>query len=59
MSDTISNDPIPALSTLTEDEEMFKEAVRDFAVSEIMPRATEMDENQALDADLLSVEPWS
>ncbi len=32
---------------------MFRDAVRDFAESEIGPRVTEMDRNQALDADLL------
>jgi len=53
MSDTIKNDPIPALSTLSEEEEMFREAVRDFAESEITHRAAEMDENQSMDPDLL------
>jgi alkylation response protein AidB-like acyl-CoA dehydrogenase len=42
-----------ALTTLSEEEEMFREAVRDFAESEIAPRVTEMDRNQALDADLI------
>jgi len=53
MSEPISNDPAPALTTLSEEEEMFREAVRDFAESEIAPRVIEMDRNQALDADLL------
>jgi alkylation response protein AidB-like acyl-CoA dehydrogenase len=42
-----------ALTTLSEEEEMFREAVRDFAESEIAPRAAEMDRNQAMDADLI------
>lgn len=53
MSEPISIDPTPALTTLSEEEEMFREAVRDFAESEIAPRVSEMDRNQALDADLL------
>jgi alkylation response protein AidB-like acyl-CoA dehydrogenase len=53
MSDSTSNDSIPALSTLTEEEQMFREAVRDFAESEITPRVTAMDENMAFDPDLL------
>jgi alkylation response protein AidB-like acyl-CoA dehydrogenase len=53
MSDTISSQPAPALSTLSEEEEMFREAVRDFAETEIAPRAGDMDKNQAFDADLL------
>ncbi len=42
-----------ALSTLSEEEEMFREAVRDFAQSEVTPRVTEMDRAQALDPDLI------
>ncbi len=42
-----------ALTTLTEDESMFREAVRDFATSEIAPRVTEMDRVQALDPELI------
>jgi alkylation response protein AidB-like acyl-CoA dehydrogenase len=53
MSDTISSQPAPALSTLSEEEEMFREAVRDFAEAEIAPRVGDMDKNQAFDADLL------
>ena len=53
MSDPISTDPAPALSTLSEEEGMFREAVRDFAESEIAPRVNEMDRNQAYDPDLL------
>ena len=43
----------PALTTLSEEEEMFREAVRDFAESEIAPRVAEMDRNQAFDTDLV------
>jgi alkylation response protein AidB-like acyl-CoA dehydrogenase len=57
MSDPISNDAstdaFPALTTLSEEEEMFREAVRDFAESEITPRVIEMDRNQQYDPDLL------
>ncbi len=53
MSEPNSTDPAPALTTLSEEEEMFREAVRDFAESEVAPRVIEMDRNQALDADLL------
>ncbi len=42
-----------ALSTLSEEEDMFREAVRDFAESEITPRVTEMDRAQAMDPDLI------
>ncbi len=42
-----------ALSTLTEDEAMFREAVRDFAESEIAPRVASMDKNQKLDPELI------
>jgi len=43
----------PALTVLSEEEEMFRDAVRDFAEREIGPRVTEMDRNQAMDADLI------
>lgn len=50
---TVLNDVRPALTTLSEDEEMFREAVRDFAESEVAPRAPRMDQEQKLDADLI------
>jgi len=53
MSSPNSTDPAPALTTLSEEEEMFREAVRDFAETEIAPRVPEMDRNQCFDADLL------
>jgi butyryl-CoA dehydrogenase len=43
----------PALTSLTEQEAMFKEAVRDFATSEIAPRVGAMDEAQEMDGDLV------
>jgi len=42
-----------ALTTLSEEENMFREAVRDFAESEIAPRVAEMDRSQAFDPDLI------
>ncbi|MGD2121410.1 MAG: acyl-CoA dehydrogenase [Gemmatimonadota bacterium] len=53
MSDTTSNEFPNALTSLTEEEKMFREAVRDFAESEITPLVNEMDENQAYHPDLL------
>lgn len=50
---TLISDARPALTTLTEQERMFQEAVRDFATAEIAPRAIEMDEAQQMDADLI------
>ena len=43
----------PALSELTEEELMFKEAVRDFAESELAPRVLAMDEAAKIDPDLI------
>ena len=53
MSDQNRTEGAPALTMLSEEEEMFREAVRDFAESEIAPRTTEMDRNEAFDADLI------
>lgn len=50
---SLLSDARPALTTLTEQEQMFQEAVRDFATAEIAPRAMAMDEAQQMDADLL------
>jgi alkylation response protein AidB-like acyl-CoA dehydrogenase len=41
------------LTQLSEDEEMFRDAVREFANSEIAPRAAHMDEAQQMDAALI------
>jgi alkylation response protein AidB-like acyl-CoA dehydrogenase len=51
---SILSDTRPALSTLSEQERMFQEAVRDFAASEIAPKTMEMDEAQQMDADIVS-----
>lgn len=45
---------IPALTMLTEEEAMFREAVRDFAEAELAPRAIEMDTAEKLDPDVIS-----
>ena len=46
-------EPTPALTSLSEQEEMFQEAVREFAVGEIRPRVQQMDEAQAVDPGLV------
>ncbi|MEX2465837.1 MAG: acyl-CoA dehydrogenase family protein, partial [Gemmatimonadota bacterium] len=51
---TLLTEPRPALTTLSEDERMFQEAVRDFAQSEIAPKVREMDEAQQMDAGIIS-----
>ena len=43
----------PALTSLSDEEQMFREAVRDFATSEITPLVSQMDRRQELDAGLL------
>ena len=43
-----------ALTTLTEDETLFREAVRDFAESVIAPRVHQMDGDQQMAPDLIS-----
>jgi alkylation response protein AidB-like acyl-CoA dehydrogenase len=53
MMATILASEHPALTQLSEEEEMFREAVRDFAETEIGPRVGRMDEEQRLDPDLL------
>ncbi|HKS29949.1 MAG TPA: acyl-CoA dehydrogenase [Pyrinomonadaceae bacterium] len=42
------------LTTLTEDEEMFRSSVREFAEGELRPRVEEMDERAKLDPSLIS-----
>jgi len=44
---------IPPLTSLTEDEQMLKDAAADFANSAIRPRVEEMDESAKLDPDLV------
>ena len=53
MSTVLTDQSRPPLTQLSDDEQLFREAVRDFATSEIAPRATRMDEAQEIDADLL------
>lgn len=50
---TVLSSSQPALTTLSEQEQMFQEAVRDFAASEIGPRVMEMDEAQKMDPGLI------
>jgi alkylation response protein AidB-like acyl-CoA dehydrogenase len=50
---TLIHDAPRALTRLSEQEKMFQEAVRDFAVSEIAPRAIEMDQTQCIHPGLI------
>jgi alkylation response protein AidB-like acyl-CoA dehydrogenase len=50
---TVLAAPRPALTTLTEEEQMFREAVRDFADTEVAPRVMAMDEAERMDPDLI------
>ena len=43
----------PALTSLSDEEQMFREAVRDFSTSAIAPLVSQMDRSQELDAGLL------
>jgi butyryl-CoA dehydrogenase len=52
MSTVLTERARPALTLLSEDEQLFREAVRDFATSEIGPRVMRMDEAQEIDQDL-------
>ena len=53
MSATDATSARPGLTTLSEDEAAFREAVRAFAEGEIKPLVTHMDEHAQLDAGLL------
>jgi alkylation response protein AidB-like acyl-CoA dehydrogenase len=44
---------IPALTTLSEDEELFRASVREFAEGEVRPRVEKMEHASKLDADLI------
>jgi short-chain 2-methylacyl-CoA dehydrogenase len=44
----------PALTMDSEEDQMFREAVRDFATSEVAPLAAEMDEKQEMNSALVS-----
>jgi alkylation response protein AidB-like acyl-CoA dehydrogenase len=50
---TVLTDIHPALTTLSEQERMFQEAVRDFATSEIAPKIMAMDKAQQMDRGLV------
>jgi len=43
----------PALTTLSEEEEQFRAAIREFAEGEVRPRVEEMDKEAHLDGDLI------
>ena len=43
----------PALTSLSDEEQMFREAVRDFSTSDIAPLVSQMDRSQELDVGLL------
>ena len=45
----------PPLTVLGDDEAMFREAVRDFAESELAPRVPRMDAAQQMDSELISM----
>jgi len=45
--------PTPALTSLTEEEELFRRTVRDFAESEVQPHVKEMDEAGKFRPDLI------
>ncbi len=51
---TVLTDFHPALTTLSEQEKMFQEAVRDFAASEMVPLVRSMDESQQMDRNLIA-----
>jgi alkylation response protein AidB-like acyl-CoA dehydrogenase len=44
---------MPALTALTEEEELFRQSVREFAEGEVRPRVEEMEKNSKLDQDLI------
>ncbi len=53
MSQTIEQQSLHPLTTLSEDEEMFRASVREFAEGELRPRVEEMDEQGKLDPALI------
>ena len=52
MPDTLA--PAPALTVLSEDEELFRQTVREFAEQEVAPHVKEMDEAGKFRPDLIS-----
>jgi alkylation response protein AidB-like acyl-CoA dehydrogenase len=55
MSTAVTEALRSALTTLSEEEAMFRDAVRDFAASEIAPLSSEMDERQEMDPNLIKM----
>jgi alkylation response protein AidB-like acyl-CoA dehydrogenase len=53
MSQTVEQQTSHPLTTLSEDEEMFRTSVREFAEGELRPRVEEMDEQGRLDPALI------
>ncbi len=53
MSQTIEPQSLHPLTTLSEDEEMFRQSVSEFAMGELKPRVEEMDEQGKLDPALV------
>lgn len=53
MSNSMTSDARPAVTTLSDDEIAFRDAVRDFAEGEIKPLVTKMDEHAQLEPSLL------
>src|SRR5690348_2935936 len=45
--------PTGALTQLSEDEQMFRQTVRQFAIEQIAPRSRRMDETQEMDAAII------
>jgi short-chain 2-methylacyl-CoA dehydrogenase len=54
MTSTLTDSFRHALTNLTEEEEMFRDAVRDFATAEVTPLVSRMDEEQKMDEGLIS-----
>jgi alkylation response protein AidB-like acyl-CoA dehydrogenase len=54
MSSVVTDQNPPALTSLSDDEKMFQEAVRDFATSEIGPLVGAMDEEQTMRPEIIN-----
>lgn len=52
---SLLTDARPALTNLSEDEGMFRDAVRDFATAEVTPLVGRMDEEQQMDPELIKM----
>jgi alkylation response protein AidB-like acyl-CoA dehydrogenase len=53
MPTTLADEVRPAITSLSKEEGMFRDAVRDFAQSEVAPLVSQMDAAQEIDAGLL------